>query len=193
MIRVAKIVPVLVVLLGLACSPVLAQAQPGLTPTGQALMDAAFDGKLDAVERLVTEGTSANTTDPEKHTPLMWAAFNGHTEVVSYLLQQGATLDAKDESGRTALMYASSGPFPETVKLLLKKGADVNTQGKLEGFTALMTAAAEGQIKVVRLLLEHGADRSVKDKDGDTAESFARQKGHTAVVELLKSSPEPSE
>jgi ankyrin repeat protein len=176
----------LVWLIGL---PVMAQAQPGLTSTQQALLQAALDGKLDTVERLVTEGTSVDTADPDKRTPVMWAAFNGHTDVVSYLLQQGATLDAKDVSGRTALMYASSGPFPETVELLLKKGASVNTQGTLEGFTALMTAAAEGQMKVVQLLLKHGADPTLKDKDGDTAESFARQKGHSAVAELLKDTP----
>ena len=173
--------------------PIMAQAQPGLTPTQQALLEAAFAGELDTVERLVTEGTSVDTTDPDKHTPVMWAAFNGHTEVVRYLLQQGATLDAKDASGRTALMYASSGPYPETVELLLKKGAGVNTQGTLEGFTALMTAAAEGQMKVVQLLLKHGADPTLKDKDGDTAESFARQKGHSAVAELLKSTPPKTE
>jgi len=176
----------LVLLCLLTGAPVMAQAQAGLTQAEQVLMEAAYQGKLDVVEKLVTEGTSVDTTDPEKRTPLMWAAFNGHKEVVGYLLQQGAAVDAKDESRRTALMYASSGPYPETVKLLLDKGADVNTQGTLEGFTALMTASAEGQMKVVQLLLKHGADRTVRDKDGDTAESFARQKGHTAVAELLK-------
>jgi ankyrin repeat protein len=183
----------LVVLCLAAGAPAIAQAQAGLTQTEHVLMEAAFQGKLDLVEKLVTEGTSVNTTDPAKHTPLMWAAFNGHKEVVGYLIQQGATVDAKDESGRTALMYASSGPYAETVKLLLDKGADVNAQGKLEGFTALMTAAAEGQTKVVQVLLKHGADRTVKDKDGDTAESFARQKGHLTVAELLKNTPSKAE
>ena len=50
----------------------------------------------------------------------------------------------------------------------------------------------EGQFEVVRLLLAHGADPSLKDKDDDTAESFARQKGHSAVVELL-GNPPPAE
>jgi ankyrin repeat protein len=165
------------------------QAPADLNPAEQALMESAFTGKLDAVQALVSGGLSVDTTDPEKHTPLMWAAFNGHTPIVRFLLEQGAKLDAKDESGRTALLYASSGPYAETVELLLKKGADVNVQGTLEGFTALMTAAAEGQEKVVRLLLSHGADPSLKDEDGDTAESFARQKGHPVVAELLKNPP----
>jgi len=182
-----------ILLLSTLCVPVMAQGQApaDLNPAEQALMQSAFNGKLDAVQALVSGGLSVDTTDSEKHTPLMWAAFNGHTPVVRFLLEQGAALDAKDESGRTALLYASSGPYAETVELLLKKGAEVNVQGTLEGFTALMTAAAEGQEKVVRVLLSHGADPSLKDKDGDTAESFALQKGHPVVAELLKNPPPP--
>jgi ankyrin repeat protein len=182
----ARQVSAWLVLLCLGATAVLAQAESGLTQKEQLLMDAAYEGRMDLVERLVTEGTSAGTTNATKHTPLMWAAFNGHTEIVGYLIQQGASVDARDENGRTALMYASSGPFVETVQLLLDKGADVNAKGTLEGFTALMTAAAEGQVKVVKLLLKHGADASVKDKDNDTALSFAQQKGHPEVVEVLK-------
>jgi ankyrin repeat protein len=78
------------------------------------------------------------------------------------------------------------------VELLLGKGASVNLRDTPEQFTALMFAAAEGHVKVVRLLLEHGADPSLKDADGDTAESFATQKGHPDVVEILKASPKPA-
>jgi ankyrin repeat protein len=179
----------LICILALSAAHLAAQAPPSLTPSELALHQAAYAGKLDEVRRLVSEGTSVDATDPESHTPLMWAAFNGHRAVVDLLLEKGAEVDAKDESGRTALLYASSGSFAETVELLLKKGAAVNTQGTLEGFTALMTAAAEGQVKVVRLLLAHGADPALKDADGDTAESFALQKGHSDVVELLRNPP----
>jgi ankyrin repeat protein len=176
-------------LLASLIAPIAAQGQSPQAMAEQALLQAAFDGNLAAVQELVSKGISPNTTDAEQHTPLMWAAFNGHTPVVTYLLEKGAKLEARDENGRGALMYASSGPNAEIVELLLNKGADVNVQGTLEGFTALMTAAAEGQVEVVRLLLRHGADAALKDKDGDTAESFARQNGHTAVVDLLKNPP----
>lgn len=161
-------------------------AQPGPSASlEQQLMEASFRGQLEQVKRLALKGATIDAADPENRTSLMWASFNGHTTVVDYLLQKGASLESKDSNGRTALMYASSGPFAETVALLLDKGAEPNVQGALEGFTALMTAAAEGQVEVVRLLLEHGADSSLKDKDGDTARSFAQENGHSAVVELL--------
>jgi len=172
--------------------PLAAQDSTPPASAEQLLMESAYLGNLEEVKRLVSAGAVVDAADPEKRTSLMWAAFNGHTAVVEYLLEKGAKLDAKDSSGRSALMYASSGPYPETVELLLEEGADVNTQGTLEGFTALMTAAAEGQLDVVRLLLEHGADPSLEDEDSDTALSFAREKGHSAVVELLENPPRAS-
>lgn len=182
-----KTFTILIASLWSVCIPLAAQTPVQLTQEEQALFDSAHLGKLDEVERLVSGGTAADARDPDHRTPMMFAAFNGHTVVVGFLVEKGAEVDNMDINGRTALMYASSGPFEETVKLLLAKGAEVNVQGTLEGFTALMTAAAEGQIEIVRRLLDHGADRSLEDKDGDTALSFARQQGHAEVVKLLES------
>jgi len=184
-----KFLVTLTALLWIVATPLVAQTPLQLTPGEQALMEAAYLGKLDEVERLVSEGIAVDVVDPEHRTPMMFAAFNGHTPVVGYLLEKGAQVDTKDINGRTALMYASSGPFGETVKLLLDEGAEVDVQGTFEGFTALMTAAAEGQVEVVHHLLDHGADRSLEDKDGDTALSFAQQNGHAEVVALLESEP----
>ena len=56
-----------------------------------------------------------------------------------------------------------------------------------------MTAAAEGQLEVVRLLLEHGANPGLKDKDGDTAESFAQREGpHRCRQRCSRIRPRPS-
>ncbi len=188
--RALKILPLL---LWSLASPASAQVLPSPSEAVQDLMASAYAGELDEVRRLISQGTAVDSVNAEKHTSLMWASFNGHTAVVGFLLESGANIDAKDKNGRTALMYASSGPYLETVKLLLKKGADVDVQGTLEGFTALMTAAAEGLLEVVRALLEHGADPGLVDKDGDTAESFARLKGHSAVEALLKDPPPASD
>jgi len=180
----------LMAFLWIVSAPLAAQTPVQLIPEEQALMESAYMGKLEEVRRLVLDGTPVDTIDAERRTPLMFAAFNGHAPVAEYLLDAGAEIDAKDSNGRTALMFASSGPFAETVEFLLKKGADVDVQGTLEGFTPLMTAAAEGLVDIVRLLLAAGAGADIKDKDGDTALSFARQKGHTEVVELLENPPD---
>jgi len=172
-------------------TPLAAQVLAPTEPAAQALMELAARGHLEGVQRVVEAGVSVNSADPDQRTALMWAAFNGHTSVVLFLLEQGAKLDVQDSNGRTALLYASSGPFPETVGLLLARGAEVNLQDSVEGFTALMMAAAEGQLQVVQLLLTHGAVADIRDKDGDTAESFAVQNGHSAVAKLLADQPTP--
>jgi len=183
-----KIIPCLFVLSSLLPGVAVAQSSPEIDP----LHEAAFAGNLEEVRRLLEEGVAVDVPDLEGRTPLMWASFNGHTAVNALLLENGAAINAREVNGRTALMYASSGPFAETVELLLEKGAEVNTQGTAEGFTALMTAAAEGQVEVVRLLLAYGANLDLEDVDGDTAESFATQNGHSQVVAALRDPTPPA-
>ena len=175
----------LAVLLVIFSLPLGAQALVPPGPVDQALMESAFNGDPEGVKRLLADGANVNATGMELRTALMGASFNGHTGVVKLLLENGAVLDARDSSGRTALLYASSGPYPEAVEYLLNQGAEIDLQGTEEGFTALMMAAAEGQMEVVQLLLAKGAKADTRDKDGDTAETFARQSGHSAVAELL--------
>jgi ankyrin repeat protein len=167
-------------------APLVAQTTPADITVEAVLIEFAFKGDLGTVQKLISAGVPVDSTNEDKSTPLMWSAFNGHTAVAAYLLEKGATVDARDINGRTALLYASSGPFPETVELLLKHGAEIDLQGTTEGFTALMMAAAEGQVDVVRVLLAHGASAAIIDRDGDTAEKFAREKGHDAVLGLLQ-------
>jgi len=173
------------------CTSLGAQEPPNIT-VESVLTQFALDGDFENVKKMVAAGVPVDSANDDKTTPLMWSAFNGHTRIVAFLLENGASIDMKDANGRTALLYASSGPFPEIVELLLQKNADIDIQGTAEGFTALMMAAAEGQADVVRVLLAHGASTALTDKDGDTAEKFARDNGHTQVVKLLKS-PETSD
>ncbi|MEN8201090.1 MAG: ankyrin repeat domain-containing protein [Bacteroidota bacterium] len=168
------------------------QVTPAATTTSEpateeALRQSALDGMKEEVKSLLEAGTKVDAPDVDGHTALMFAAFNGHSEVVLMLLDQGAALDRRDMMGRTALLYASTGPFPETVKILLDKGAKPNVVDSDEHFSPLMHAAAEGNLAVVKVLVEYGADLSLKDVDGDDAESFARQAGHQQVADYLHS------
>ncbi len=153
----------------------------------QSLRDAALNGQFEVIENLLKENINVNSADPDGRTALMLASFNGYSGIVALLINKGAVVDLADGFGRTALHYASTGPFVPTVEFLLKKGANPNVVDSEEHFTPIMFAAAEGHIDVVRMLLEYNADPSLKDIDGDTAETFARQNGHTEVADLLKS------
>jgi ankyrin repeat protein len=172
-------------------TPLLAEkpvSDPVSDPVSEeALRQAALDGIITEVNKHLEAGTAVDALDPDGHTALMFAAFNGHSEIVLKLLEEGAELEKRDFMDRTALLYACTGPFPETVKILLDKGALPNVVDSDEHFSPLMHAAAEGNFGVVKILVEFGADLSLKDVDGDDAESFAMQAGHQQVADYLHS------
>ena len=150
------------------------------------LVQAALDGQAAIIAAAIEKGFDPDQVDQDERRLLMYAAFNGRAETIDILLNAGADVNALDIGGNSALMFASTGPFLEAVTLLLDAGAEVNVVDSIEHFTPLMMAAAEGQVEIVNALLEKGADPTLKDKDGDTALSFAVQKGHDEVAEILK-------
>ena len=116
----------------------------------------------------------------------MCAALAGDTEAVKDLVAKGADVNAQDDEGRTALMFAVINMHHGTVKVLLESGADVNVRAN-DGGTALMLVASCGDEEIVRLLLDKGADVSGRYvSTGATAMDLAAEKGHAAIVELLK-------
>lgn len=151
-----------------------------------AFLEAAFHGQTEAVVQALENGMPVNQTDENGNSALMLAAFNGETDTLEALLEAGADPVRVDRNGRNALMFAASGPFPKAVRMLLENGAVVNTADSTEQFTALMFAAGEGHMEVVNVLLEYGADPDRKDADGDTAASFARERGYTNVYARLQ-------
>jgi len=49
-----------------------------------------------------------------------------------------------------------------------------------------MRLVVKGHREVVRFLIAKGADLAAKDSRGRTTLDWARQRGHTEIVELLK-------
>jgi ankyrin repeat protein len=150
-----------------------------------AFLEAALEGRLEEVKSELGRGMKVDARGEGERTALMLTAFNGHTMVADALLRAGAQVDLRDEMGRTPLMFASTGPYLPTVTLLVEHGAEVNATDAGEQWSSLMFAAGEGQTEVVLYLLERGADPTLKDIDGDTAASFAGQRGHGALARLL--------
>ena len=152
------------------------------------LCDAAYNGDLEEVRRLVESGHCINEID--MRTPLMWATAMGAKDIVTYLIQRGANLSMVDYAGRTAAMYAAmSGNF-DILRILLKSGASPNTVETpcelYQGATALMWAIENKKIDCVRLLLAYGADIGIKDKEGRTAKDYALIGKKKQISELLE-------
>jgi ankyrin repeat protein len=146
---------------------------------------------------------------------MMAAAYFGNTETLRMLVDAGSDVNAKGEKGLTAielpyavntsdndeeivqflrnagaveppsLIVGAAGRGHTTiVRSLIAKGADVNA--KWMGGTALMWAAKWGHTKTVNALLNAGADVNVKNKSGRTALTYAKEKSHAEIVQLLK-------
>jgi len=157
-----------------------------------ALMLAAKNGHLVAVQALIGAEGDIERLNMDEHTALILAAQNGHAVVVRVLIKAGADFDRQTTNGATALMLAAFGRHVAVVGVLIEAGADIDRQDT-NGYTALMIAAQNGNIDVVRALLGARADINRKSRadinrpfmEGLTAFSLAVQFGHIFVVRAL--------
>ncbi|KAF4736923.1 hypothetical protein FOZ62_021825, partial [Perkinsus olseni] len=158
------------------------------------LIGAAVEGKLDVVERLLTnQQAKVDEKDFDRRTALMHATARGRLDVVEVLVRHGAKITAKDQLGETAIMKASRGGHVECIRLLLgtqlKRQRAASTGLTLaemeeihnftlsekrrildvkdeEGQTALIKAAEAGRLESVRALVEMRASVDVQDDEG---------------------------
>uniref|UniRef100_A0A671UWZ9 Serine/threonine-protein kinase TNNI3K n=1 Tax=Sparus aurata TaxID=8175 RepID=A0A671UWZ9_SPAAU len=138
-------------------------------------------------------------------TPLHLACYNGKFEAAKEIVQLSGTESLSKENifSETALHSACTyGKDLELVKFLLSQNAlSINCQGR-DGHTALHSACFHGHIRLVQFLLDNGADmnlvacdpsRSSGEKDEQTCLMWAYEKGHDAIVTLLKHYKRPDE
>uniref|UniRef100_W5LBI9 Serine/threonine-protein kinase TNNI3K n=1 Tax=Astyanax mexicanus TaxID=7994 RepID=W5LBI9_ASTMX len=138
-------------------------------------------------------------------TPLHLACYNGKFEVVKELLQLTGTDSLSKENifSETAFHSACTyGKDLDMVKFLISQNAmSINHQGR-DGHTGLHSACFHGHIRLVQFLLDNGADmnlvacdpsRSSGEKEEQTCLMWAYEKGHDAIVTLLKHYKRPQE
>ncbi len=119
----------------------------------EAIHDAALDGRLAEVNRLLEEDPGLlNARGLNGHTPLMHAARRGRDAVVARLLQLGADATARSEGGWTAAYVACQNDKASTLALLLDAGASINARAEA-GATLLMAAAFGSSANCLPMLL----------------------------------------
>jgi len=109
---------------------------------GSPLHEAAEEGMLDIVKRLIDLGADAGARDEYGRAALSYAAEEGNVDVVRYLLSNGANPNDKDDDDRTALIYGAHEGQAEVVKALLAAGAQATMKDR-RGMNALDYAAEE--------------------------------------------------
>jgi hypothetical protein len=138
-------------------------------------------------EILSADAMQVWTVSPDGWAPLHLAAGFAGPDTVKLLLEHGAHAhQVSHNPQRNQAIHAAIalGDSVETILLLLEAGADVNAT-QAGGYTPLHQAAAAGKRELVELLLQNGALRDAACDQGKTPGDYARERGHTAVVELL--------
>lgn len=148
------------------------------------LLNAAKEGNLEEVSKLLDSGANINYEDDYGKTALIKAASNGHPEVVLFLLKKGAKVDILDEAAlRKSVNQAKYDEdidentqdrydsYLDIIKNLLKFGANPNFESKDENLI-LQQAASVGytdnkvrSLEIVKILLQAGASPRYAHKD----------------------------
>ena len=116
--------------------PVAEAAKPE-QPTAKApdisLIDAAWDGNIEAVKQHLAAGTDVNAKNDFGRTPLHEAASNGHKEIVELLISNGADVNAKSDIYGTPLDVVIEYKQTQAADFLRKHGGKTGEELKAEG------------------------------------------------------------
>src|SRR5512137_2281507 len=131
----------------------------GSVTSAEPLNEAAKQGNLKEVKRLISKGANIEAKDASSATPLYNAVDKGNKDVVEFLILKGADLNANCTDGFTPLHLATVlfGGDKEMVKLLLSHGANVNAIDR-NNDTPLHLAAFDNLVEIAEILIANGAD-----------------------------------
>lgn len=171
------------------------------------LCQAAQDGDVVLITKLLAEGVSAEGTTSDGLRPIHYAAMYGQTDAIRCLVDEGVEIDAlhvfdwavflcreldfkhpvSDPHGATALMEAVRGKHSEAVALLLDSGAEIDKRN-LYGETAIFVAVQVNSGEMVDLLRRYRADINAQDRVGNTPLMQAVKEGRAEIVNQLLAS-----
>ena len=152
------------------------------------LLDAANEGNLQKVTRMVEDGSNVNITNDMGVTPLHFAAVRGHKEVAEFLISKGADVNSQTEFGQTPLFWAAMKGKCDVIELLISKGSNVDTKDHKDR-TPLAWACYGGYgkqvyVKCAEILIQNGADVNNVDEDGLSILSYPTS-GNKGCTEML--------
>ncbi len=127
--------------------------------------------------------------DGKNQTLLIQASKNGNEKVVKILLDAGADVNLRNKVGKTPFHTAIHvGASPLVVELLLAAGSDINNKDKWHLTPLHSSVMLEDKTTFVEILLKTGmVNLNALNSAGKTALQEASDRGHTKIVNLLKS------
>lgn len=134
---------------------------------------AHFEGHRDISNQIATRGVITTMVSQDFAT-------------MQFFIKDGASVNTRNSAGWTPLITAiSAGNNGVALALLDRPDIDVNL-GENDGWTPLMFAANNNRFEVAQRLLELGADLGIKSRLGLSAQGIARDRSHTELSALFK-------
>ena len=144
------------------------QPSRGFTSTskpGLALLIAARDGNIKAINALLKSGTSVDFTTPGSYTPLAYATARGQLRAASLLLKNGADINKQARFNKSPLLLVAGSKHFKSAKFLVDRGADSKAIQQHKA-TCLHEAALWHQPKNLKYFADKGVDPNIVNGNG---------------------------
>jgi ankyrin repeat protein len=137
------------------CTPLCAQTPPTERELRvyAGLHEAAANGDVAEIEKLIAEGEKPDIQDSRSRTPLHVAAFRHHHAAARALIRLGANPNALDAERYDIATIAAVDDDIEMLKIALEGGGSPSNVTSPYNGTALIAAAHRGHVEVVKLLI----------------------------------------
>jgi uncharacterized protein len=145
----------------------------------------------EAARALLRLGANPNAFDAQRYDIVTIAAVQNDIEMLNIALQNGANArNVTTPADSTALITAAHLGHVEVVRILIAHKAPLD-HVNARGWTALHEAVALGNggpnhVATVEALVKAGADTDIKDRQGATALSYARQRRYNDMIKILE-------
>lgn len=147
--------------------------------------DAAFNGRILSLRRLISQGLNVNLNTLDCVSPLHAACTQGHAACAKLLMENGANIDSQTVHGQTALAEACARGHGACVSLLLQRGAA--SSGTSLASSPIHRAAAKGHWECIEQLVQFGADVDQHiDQSGTPLNIACKNQQLSTVRQLLQ-------
>ncbi|MBX9774467.1 MAG: ankyrin repeat domain-containing protein [Xanthobacteraceae bacterium] len=144
-----------------------------------------------AARALIRLGANPNAFDSQRYDVVTIAAVQNDIEMLTLVLEGGASArNITSPYDGTALIAAAHLGHAEAVRILIAHKAPLDHVNRL-GWTALHEAVVLGNgganhVATVDELIKAGADPDIKDRQGQTALTYARQRRYQDMIKILE-------
>jgi ankyrin repeat protein len=152
------------------------------------LCEAAINGDLAKLTRMLDAGADINQRDEFGRSPLVNAVRSDHPEVAMELMKRGADVNLTSLENETPLMYTTEHGDLALTKELVRRGAILSISS-MNGSSALYQATQNNHLDIVKFILESGVDvdfQPLREKEGPgTALVSAVHSGYMDIARYL--------